>query len=406
MNYTLSGNPLRVFFSPSCWCASCDLFSSVSGFDDARQPFLPFRKDVNHTIPLYTQCKFSVRGDDAISTLFYSSLPAFSFRLLRNDFALGLAASRPVRELIAAKAFRLWLRRRRHPQVSDSENIRIADGPVGARKYVAMKAGKLREADAKRCRVVESLLISHGGSACNDLWQERGLSDRHRAPTETGRQRQREEEDGEEEEEVVCVEVPVVQGKTDRASAGVTVQIGVEAEVATWVGDGAVSGGVAAFHQSVSSTEKRRKKRARKSSSSRNASSGSETARSEPFSRRGNTEAMASNTTSTSTSTSFSTSFSTSATGDGRSTVASAGSWSSGGGSVEETRGKNCVAEKSCRREAKARRLWAREVAANEKRYEEAERLFKARRKQLMDWIVHKQDAGEDDAAELPLPPE
>lgn len=94
-------------------------------------------------------------------------LCARSIRSLRDDFALGLAASLPVRMIISAKAFRLWLRGRQDSDVSDDELVKITgtrgNHAAGIGNFVLLTAGVLRGVDLERSRVVRGLLSALSG---------------------------------------------------------------------------------------------------------------------------------------------------------------------------------------------------------------------------------------------------
>ncbi|CAM9583843.1 unnamed protein product [Laminaria digitata] len=81
---------------------------------------------------------------------------------LRDDFALGLGASEPVRTIVAAKAFRLWLRSRQASEISDDKRVRfssagaVTGGSIG--RDVFLTAGVLREAHRERSKVIKELL--------------------------------------------------------------------------------------------------------------------------------------------------------------------------------------------------------------------------------------------------------
>ncbi|CAM9125939.1 unnamed protein product [Ectocarpus fasciculatus] len=88
-----------------------------------------------------------------------------ALRSLRDDFGLGLGASKRVKMIIAAKLFRLWLRTRRGSHVSDSAPVSITDAAgTGLRPTVIMTAGELRGVDIERSRVVKKLLHALGAT--------------------------------------------------------------------------------------------------------------------------------------------------------------------------------------------------------------------------------------------------
>ncbi|CAN0117686.1 unnamed protein product [Ectocarpus fasciculatus] len=99
-----------------------------------------------------------------------------ALRSLRDDFGLGLGASKGVKMIIAAKVFRLWLRTRRGSHVSDSAPVSITDAVgTGLRPMMVMTAGELRGVDIERSRVVEELLHALGATGTD---AERGSFDR------------------------------------------------------------------------------------------------------------------------------------------------------------------------------------------------------------------------------------
>ena len=106
-----------------------------------------------------------------------SFLVAFLFspfthnRCLRDEFALGLEASEPVRTIVAAKAFRLWLRSRKASEIPDEERVRLSSAAavtcVSAGREVVLTAGVLREAYRERSKVIEELLNA-AARGCSD----------------------------------------------------------------------------------------------------------------------------------------------------------------------------------------------------------------------------------------------
>ncbi|CAB1116704.1 unnamed protein product [Ectocarpus sp. CCAP 1310/34] len=99
-----------------------------------------------------------------------------SARSLRDDFRLGLGASKHVNMIIAAKAFRLWLRARRGCDILDSALMSITDAVGhGLRPIVVATAGELHGVDIERSRVVKELLDALGATGTDG---ERGSSDR------------------------------------------------------------------------------------------------------------------------------------------------------------------------------------------------------------------------------------
>ncbi|CAM9125862.1 unnamed protein product [Ectocarpus fasciculatus] len=99
-----------------------------------------------------------------------------ALRSLRDDFGLGLGASKRVKMIIAAKAFRLWLRTRRGSHVSDSAPVSITDA-VGTRlrPITVRTAGELRGVEVERSRVLKELLHALGATGTD---AERGSFDR------------------------------------------------------------------------------------------------------------------------------------------------------------------------------------------------------------------------------------
>eukprot|EP00752_Nemacystus_decipiens_P012369 g10964.t1 len=88
---------------------------------------------------------------------------------LRDDFALGLGASQNVRRIIAAKAFRLWLRRRRASEIMDSLPVNITDASTklaadGVQTTFSMTAGQLRGVEDRKSGVLQELLMSLGAT--------------------------------------------------------------------------------------------------------------------------------------------------------------------------------------------------------------------------------------------------
>lgn len=104
---------------------------------------------------------------------------AFSFdpvRCLRDDFALGLEASSNVRNIIAAKAFRLWLRRRRSSEILDELPVSITDTAATLQPTIAMTAGQLRGVDAERSNVLRELLAALGATGTDQQSESQGHS--------------------------------------------------------------------------------------------------------------------------------------------------------------------------------------------------------------------------------------
>ncbi|CBJ26966.1 expressed unknown protein [Ectocarpus siliculosus] len=99
-----------------------------------------------------------------------------ALRSLRDDFGLGLGASKRVKMIIAAKAFRLWLRTRRGSDFSGSAPVSITDA-VGnvLRPIVVATAGELRGVNIERSRVVKELLHALRATGTD---AERGSCDR------------------------------------------------------------------------------------------------------------------------------------------------------------------------------------------------------------------------------------
>ena len=83
-------------------------------------------------------------------------------RSLRDDFGLGLGSSEPVRTIVAAKAFRLWLRSRQASEISGEERVRFSSAAtvngVSTGRDVILTAGVLWEAHRERSKVIEELL--------------------------------------------------------------------------------------------------------------------------------------------------------------------------------------------------------------------------------------------------------
>ncbi|CAM9155519.1 unnamed protein product [Ectocarpus sp. 4 AP-2014] len=99
-----------------------------------------------------------------------------ALRSLRDDFRLGLGASKRVKMIIAAKAFRLWLRARRGSDILDSAPMSITDAVGnGLRPIVVATAGELRGVNIERSRVVRELLHALGATGTDG---ERDSSDR------------------------------------------------------------------------------------------------------------------------------------------------------------------------------------------------------------------------------------
>ncbi|CAM9114810.1 unnamed protein product [Ectocarpus sp. 12 AP-2014] len=115
--------------------------------------------------------KMKVVGGVAVNS---SNIAAL--RSLRDDFRLGLGASKRVKMIIAAKAFRLWLRAKRGSDISDSAPMSITDAVGnGLRPIVVATAGELRGVDIERSRVLKELLHTLGATGTDG---ERGSSDR------------------------------------------------------------------------------------------------------------------------------------------------------------------------------------------------------------------------------------
>lgn len=81
---------------------------------------------------------------------------------MRDDFALGLGASEAVRTIVAAKAFRLWLRSRQASEIPDEQCMRFSSAAavtdVSTSKDLILTAGVLRAAYRGRSKVIDELL--------------------------------------------------------------------------------------------------------------------------------------------------------------------------------------------------------------------------------------------------------
>lgn len=106
-----------------------------------------------------------------LNALLFSPFP--HIRSLRDHFALGLGASEPVRTIVAAKAFRLWLRSRQASEVSDEERVRFSspaavnEASIG--RDVVLTAGVLRKAYRERSKVMEELLSAAARGSFDSL---------------------------------------------------------------------------------------------------------------------------------------------------------------------------------------------------------------------------------------------